>query len=138
MNLKCSDFAQTPNADVFVPDVGVKRTSEEKQASLVGAFPERPGETSAPLNMERKIHQYNNGSVDPPSLAVLLISGVIEQIRQNKNKNFEPLHPHDSSTGEVTASHLHQVKPEQTSDVSFLAEPPQDLDPQMRTKTRPR
>lgn len=71
---------------MFVPDVGMKRTSEEKQASLLGAFPERPGETSAPLNMERKIQHLNNLSVDPPSLPVLLISGVIEQILQNKTK----------------------------------------------------
>lgn len=74
-------FAQRPNADVFVPDVGVKRTSEEKQ---------RPGETSTPLNMERKYSKHlvplNNLSVDPPSLPVLLICGVIEQILQNKTK----------------------------------------------------
>ena len=40
---------------------------------------------------------------------------------------------------EVAASHLHQLKQVWcSSDISFLTEPPHDLDTQMRTKTRPR
>lgn len=121
----CSSFGHTEC--VCVADAGGKReaASQEKQTQRLGAFPEKPGETKSP-HVENFRH------------------GVKCSARTVKSQLSH--FPHSLwFSGEVVGSHLHTLTRTKkvwcslhSLDLNFLPEPPQDLDPQMRTKTRPR